>query len=247
MQERTHFGFQEVPVREKQRKVNAVFSSVADHYDLMNQLMSGGIHHYWKQFAFEQAFLRPEEKVLDLACGTGDISALIQKKMQKKCPLTLCDINMEMMSVGRNRLIESNLFQGTQFVCGNAENLPFKRQSFDCIFIGFGLRNVTNIDKALASMYEMLRPGGRVIILEFSKPTQPLFEACYDAYSFYIIPQLGKYVAGDAESYQYLAESIRKHPNQEQLKEKMQKAGFEQVNYFNLTLGIVAVHRGYKF
>jgi demethylmenaquinone methyltransferase / 2-methoxy-6-polyprenyl-1,4-benzoquinol methylase len=247
MTESSYFGFRQVPEDQKQGMVNQVFSSVAGRYDLMNDLMSMGIHRIWKKFAIEQAYLKPKDRILDLAGGTGDLTQLIHHKLAGNGQLTLADINFEMISTGRERLVNHNIVQNLSYVQANAEALPFQENSFDCIFMSFGLRNVTHIDRALESMYQSLAPGGRVIVLEFSKPHAGWFEKLYDAYSFHVLPKMGQWVVGDADSYQYLAESIRKHPDQETLKNKMLNAGFEKVQYFNLSGGIVALHRGYKF
>lgn len=247
MKETTHFGFKEVEKKQKQELVNQVFTSVAGQYDLMNDVMSVGIHRLWKRFAISRAHLKQNEKILDLAGGTGDLTALIDDRLAGQCEIILSDINEHMLSHGRDRLVDSNKVQQVNYVLANAEALPFPTNTFDCIFISFGLRNVTHIEQALSSMLYSLRPGGRVIILEFSKPHAGWFEKLYDAYSFYVIPKLGEWIVGDKESYQYLAESIRKHPDQETLKEMMTQVGFEKVDYFNLSGGIAAVHRGYKF
>jgi demethylmenaquinone methyltransferase / 2-methoxy-6-polyprenyl-1,4-benzoquinol methylase len=243
----THFGYREISEASRQDLVNQVFNSVAGRYDLMNDLMSLGTHRLWKDFTIEQAYLRPHETILDLAGGTGDLSERIYQKLLGQCQLILSDINNQMLSVGRDRLVNQNKVQNIHYVLANAEQLPFAENSLDCVFMSFGLRNVTRIDQALASIFNSLSPGGRVLILEFSKPYSTYFNKIYDAYSFHVIPKLGELCAGDKESYQYLAESIRMFPDQETLKAKMQAQGFEQVDYFNLAGGIVALHRGYKF
>lgn len=243
----THFGYQSVAKDEKQNLVDQVFTSVSKRYDLMNDLMSLGVHRFWKIFAIEQAYLRAGENIMDLAGGTGHLTQLINQKMNGQCPITLIDYNYQMISEGRSRLIDQNNFKNVTYVQANAELLPVKSNSFDCILISFGLRNVTNIDKAIASMYEALKPGGRLIILEFSKANLGWLNHLYDLYSFQIIPKLGHMVVGDEQSYQYLVESIRMHPNQEELKQIILQQGFDQCDYFNLTGGIVAVHRAYKY
>lgn len=244
---KTHFGFKEVNREEKPNLVNQVFSSVANRYDVMNDLMSAGLHRLWKRFAVNLAQLKAGEHIMDLAGGTGHLTRLIYEKFPGLCPIWLVDFNLDMLSKGRTDLIDRNIIKNIEFIQGNAEILPFKDQSFDCIFISFGLRNVTHIDRALRSMYEKLKPGGRVIILEFSKPHLGPLNQLYDLYSFEILPRIGDWVVGDKESYQYLAESIRMHPDQETLKKLMQEQGFEQCDYFNLSGGIVAAHRGFKF
>ena len=242
----THFGFQEVPVEEKVKKVAEVFHSVASRYDVMNDLMSFGIHRLWKRITRELAGLRPGQQVLDLAGGTGDLSMLFSKVVGEKGTVILSDINESMLNVGRDRLIDKGFLKNIHYVIANGEQPPFPDNHFDLISIGFGLRNFTDKEKALRAIYQCLKPGGRLLVLEFSKPEHPLLEKIYDSYSFSVIPKIGKIVTNDAESYQYLAESIRKHPNQETLKNMMQTAGFSDCDYFNMTGGIVAVHRGFK-
>jgi demethylmenaquinone methyltransferase/2-methoxy-6-polyprenyl-1,4-benzoquinol methylase len=243
----THFGFKEVPKEEKVKMVRGVFDSVADQYDIMNDLMSFGIHRIWKRIAIQLANVRAGDKVLDLAGGTGDLTALFEKRVGPKGQVVLADINAAMLRTGRNRLIDKGLVGNIQYAQVNAECLPFADNTFDCVCIGFGLRNVTDKDAALRSMYRVLKPGGRVIILEFSHPIDSITEKVYDFYSFKLLPKIGALVAKDEESYRYLAESIRMHPKQDELKNMMENAGFERCEYFNLTQGIVAVHRGYKF
>jgi len=242
----THFGYERVVEREKAGRVRSVFESVAERYDLMNDLMSLGLHRIWKRFAVEAAAVRPGERVLDLAGGTGDLTLLLARKVTASGGVVLSDINPAMLCRGRDRLIDKGMAAGVNFVLADAERLPFAKASFDCICIAFGLRNVTRKSAALESMYAALRPGGRLIVLEFSRVTVPAIKTLYDAYSFSVIPWLGRVVADDAASYRYLAESIRVHPDQESLKEMMRCAGFERLEYFNLTGGVVAVHRGYK-
>jgi len=246
-QETTHFGFRDVPVAEKAGLVGQVFHSVASKYDLMNDLMSMGIHRAWKRFAIEQMQLRPGLQVLDVAGGTGDLTKRIARRIGHTGKVILSDINSSMLDAGRDRLADEGIVGNVEIVQANAECLPFPDNSFDRIIIGFGLRNVTHKDQALASMYRVLKPGGQLLILEFSKPTLPGLGKIYDSYSFNILPVLGKVVAKDEASYRYLAESIRKHPDQETLKQMMADAGFERSHYFNLSGGIVALHKGYKF
>ncbi len=242
----THFGYREVSESEKGRLVGRVFRSVATRYDLMNDLMSGGLHRAWKAFALGLAAAKPGERVLDLAGGTGDLAAAMAGRTGDKGLVVLSDINDAMLGVGRDRLVDRGVTGPVTYVQANAEALPFPDNSFDLITIGFGLRNVTRKERALAAMRGALKPGGRCIVLEFSHPRSQLLGRLYDAYSFGIVPKLGRYVARDEESYQYLVESIRKHPDQEGLKTMMEGAGLGRVEYWNLTGGIVAVHRGYK-
>ena len=242
----THFGFREVPTGDKAKLVRSVFDSVAGKYDLMNDLMSFGIHRIWKRIAVQLSHVRYGEKVLDLAGGTGDMSALFHQRVGDKGRVILSDINAEMLKRGRDRLIDDGVAEGIGYAQIDAEQLPFPDDTFDCVCIAFGLRNVTQKDEALKSMRRVLRPGGRVIVLEFSEAQGALFKKTYDLYSFKLLPMIGKLVAGDEESYRYLAESIRMHPNQEKLKQMMSEAGFERCEYFNLTHGVVAIHRGYK-
>lgn len=242
----THFGFQTVSVAEKAGKVADVFTSVADRYDLMNDLMSFGIHRLWKRLALTLANIRAGEQVLDLAGGTGDLAANHIVRVGPAGSVILADINASMLARGRARLEDRGLLGNVRYVQADAEKLPFADNQLDCITIGFGLRNVTNIDAALASMTRVLKPGGRVLILEFSKPVLPFLQSAYDAYSFHVLPKLGEWVAKDAPSYQYLVESIRQHPDQETLMQKMKDAGLTCCQYHNLTGGIVAIHRGVK-
>lgn len=246
MDKDTHFGFETVPESEKTRRVGAVFDSVASRYDLMNDVMSFGAHRLWKRFAAELAGLHGGEHVLDVAGGTGDIARLLGRKVGAKGALVVTDINAAMLGVGRERLVDAGVVGNVTYVQANAERLPFPDDSFDCITIAFGLRNVTHKEAALASMRRVLKPGGRLLVLEFSKPRLPALEPAYDFYSFKVLPMLGKLIAGDEASYRYLAESIRMHPDQETLKQMMQQAGLERCEYFNLSGGIVALHRGYK-
>jgi demethylmenaquinone methyltransferase/2-methoxy-6-polyprenyl-1,4-benzoquinol methylase len=240
----THFGFKTVAESEKAAKVAEVFHSVARRYDLMNDLMSGGLHRLWKRFAVGQAGLRPGQKVLDIAGGTGDMTRLFLKEVGKTGEVVLTDINYSMLNEGRNRLLNEGTI--TPVAQCDAEKLPFPDTHFDCVCVSFGLRNMTHKDLALAEMYRVLKPGGRLLVLEFSKVWKPL-EPLYDAYSFKMLPKMGEFITQDAESYRYLAESIRMHPGQEALKAMMEGVGFERVTYHNLTAGVVALHRGYKF
>jgi len=242
----THFGFQEVPYEEKVRKVAGVFHSVADKYDVMNDLMSMGIHRLWKRYTVEMSGVKAGDNVLDLAGGTGDLAARFARIVGPEGSVTLADINDSMLRVGRERLADEGLVGNIRYVQANAECLPFPDNHFDAVTIAFGLRNVTDKDAALRSMYRVLKPGAPLLVLEFSKPVIKPLNPVYDLYSFKVLPLLGKLIANDAESYQYLAESIRKHPDQETLKHMMIEAGFDRVEYFNLTGGIVALHRGYK-
>lgn len=242
----THFGFSTVSESEKGRLVSEVFSSVSNRYDLMNDLMSFGIHRIWKRLAIAYGGIRHNSHVLDVAGGTGDLSLAIAKKLGDQGKIVLTDINDSMLRLGQDRLIDHGFLNKLLCVQCDAENLVFEEGSFDCVMISFGLRNVTRMDRALESMYRVTRIGGRLVILEFSKPVIPLLEKLYDQYSFAVIPRLGETVAGDRQSYQYLVESIRKHPDQETLANMMADAGFERIQYHNLTGGIVALHIGWK-
>lgn len=242
----TDFGYQEVPINEKAKKVAGVFHSVANKYDLMNDLMSLGVHRLWKRFAIHCAHIRKGDQVLDLAGGTGDLTFQLSDLVGDQGQVVLADINESMLLHGRSRLLNKGLGNNIQYVQADAETLPFPDNYFNCVIIGFGLRNVTRKEAALTAMFKALKPGGKLIVLEFSKPQLPALQSCYDLYSFSILPTLGKWIAGDAESYQYLAESIRKHPDQETLKAMLSNAGFSDVRYHNLSGGIVAVHQGYK-
>ncbi|MGY0504922.1 bifunctional demethylmenaquinone methyltransferase/2-methoxy-6-polyprenyl-1,4-benzoquinol methylase UbiE [Luteimonas sp. e5] len=242
----THFGFRDVPVGEKQKLVGEVFTSVAGNYDLMNDLMSLGIHRAWKRYFVATAQVKPGDRVLDLAGGTGDIAALLKPRVGDAGELVLGDINASMLKVGRDRMTNRGHVRGFEYVQCNAEKLPFPDASFDLVTIAFGLRNVTDKDAALAQMHRVLKVGGQARVLEFSEVTAPWFKPLYDFHSFKVLPRLGKLFARDADSYQYLAESIRKHPPQEALKAMMEAAGFARVGYRNLSAGIVAIHTGYK-
>lgn len=241
------FGFKEVPKEDKARHVRAVFDSVAQRYDLMNDLMSGGAHRLWKRFALSLTGLRPGARVLDVAGGTGDLAVGLARQVGKSGLVMLTDINAVMLSAGRDRLINEGLVANVLCAQADAEHLPFADSSFDCVTIGFGLRNVTDKPKALKSMRRVLKPGGQLLVLEFSKPTTATLGSLYDAYSFKLLPLLGRAVAGDADSYRYLAESIRRHPDQETLLSMLRDAGLEDCRYHNLMGGIVAVHRGYRY
>ena len=242
----TDFGFERVKTAEKAGRVREVFDSVAAQYDLMNDLMSGGLHRLWKRFTIELSAVRSGQTVLDIAGGTGDLAAKFSKLVGADGKVILADINAAMLSVGRDRLIDRGALSNIDVVQADAQFLPFDDNSIDCITIAFGLRNVTDKAKALRSMHRVLKPGGRVLVLEFSKPTSPLLSKVYDAYSFSALPAMGKLITDDADSYRYLAESIRKHPDQESLLEMVEDAGFVDCRYHNMTGGIVAVHRGLK-
>ena len=246
-QETTHFGYEQVPVDEKVHKVREVFDSVSNKYDVMNDLMSMGVHRLWKRFAIEIVGARPGQKVLDLASGTGDLAAKLSKAVGSKGEVISSDINASMLGEGRERLTDAGIVGNVNYVLASAEVLPFESNRFDAVTISFGLRNVTHKDNALAEMYRVLKPGGRLVVLEFSKPVVPGLGPVYDTYSFKLLPLMGKLVANDAESYRYLAESIRMHPDQATLKQMMIDAGFDQVDVFNMTGGIVAAHRGFKW
>ncbi len=239
----THFGFQTVPEEEKAKRVAGVFTSVASKYDIMNDLMSIGLHRIWKRFAVGLANVHEGQRVLDIAGGSGDLSRLFLDKVGKSGQVVLTDINNAMLRVGRDRLLDEG--KATPTAQCDAEHLPFPDKYFDVVSIAFGLRNVTHKDAALREMRRVLKPGGRLIVLEFSKVAKPL-EKAYDLYSFKLLPKMGEIIANDADSYRYLAESIRMHPGQEDLKQMMVDAGLERVEYFNMTGGVVAVHRGYK-
>ncbi len=245
--EQTHFGFKQVAKEQKASMVADVFHSVAGKYDLMNDLMSMGIHRLWKRFTIDCSGVRAGHKVLDLAGGTGDLAAKFSRMVGSTGQVVLADINNAMLTVGREKLRNNGIVGNIEYVQANAEALPFPDNTFDLVTIAFGLRNVTDKDKALASIFRVLKPGGRLLVLEFSKPQHDWLSKAYDLYSFHLLPKMGKLVANDADSYQYLAESIRMHPDQDTLESMMQQAGFEQTQYFNLTGGIVALHRGFKF
>jgi len=242
----THFGFQDVKAHDKANKVADVFHSVASKYDIMNDLMSLGIHRVWKRLTIESSGVRPGYKVLDIAGGTGDLTMQFSKRVGEQGQVVLADINSSMLNVGRDRLLDRGYGSNIEFVQANAETLPFPDNHFNCVSIAFGLRNVTDKDKALASMTRVLKPGGRLLVLEFSKPANPMLSTIYDKYSFTALPFMGKLITNDSSSYQYLAESIRMHPDQETLKGMMENAGLVNCRYHNMSGGIVALHTGIK-
>ncbi|MEM6579797.1 MAG: bifunctional demethylmenaquinone methyltransferase/2-methoxy-6-polyprenyl-1,4-benzoquinol methylase UbiE [Pseudomonadota bacterium] len=242
----THFGYKEVDADSKAGMVAGVFDSVASRYDLMNDLMSGGIHRLWKRFTIELSAVRPGHSVLDIAGGTGDLAARFADTVGSDGRVILADINESMLRVGRDKLLDTGAQGNLEFVQADAQYLPFPDDTFDCITIAFGLRNVTDKDLALRAMLRVLKPGGRLLVLEFSKPENALLSKAYDTYSFRVLPLMGRLVANDSDSYQYLAESIRMHPDQETLKDMMEDAGFSSCEYHNMTGGIVALHKGIK-
>jgi len=244
MTKTTDFGFEKVPEAEKAQRVAGVFASVATRYDLMNDLMSAGLHRLWKRFTVEQSGLRPGQRVLDVAGGTADLAIQFARRVGANGEVVLTDINPAMLARGRDRMLDAGI--AAPAVQCDAERLPFADGHFDCVSVAFGLRNMTHKDRALAEMRRVLKPGGRLLVLEFSRVWQPL-QPLYDAYTLKVLPLLGKLVADDSDSYRYLAESIRVHPDQEQLKTLMEQAGLERVEYFNLSAGVVALHRGYRF
>ena len=246
MSDKTHFGYTKVSPEEKTQRVRQVFESVADNYDIMNDLMSMGLHRLWKKFALHIAAVRANQKVLDLAGGTGDLAAELSKRVGDEGHVVLCDINGSMLARGRERMIDCGLLKNLSYVQANAECLPFEDNSFDCITMAFGLRNVTYKEKCLASAYQKLKPAGKFLVLEFSQPNA-LLKPAYDTYSFSVLPWLGKTIAKDEASYRYLAESIRMHPDQETLQQMFYDAGFDKCRYVNMTGGIVAAHIGYKY
>ncbi len=239
----TDFGYQQVAEDEKARKVEGVFTSVAQRYDMMNDLMSAGLHRWWKRFTIDQSYVRAGEQVLDVAGGTADLARAFAKRVGPAGVVVLTDINAAMLGLGRDRLLDDGVLAPA--VQCDAEKLPFASNRFDCVSVAFGLRNMTHKDRALAEMFRVLRPGGRLLVLEFSRVWKPL-QGAYQAYSFNVLPKMGEVIAKDAASYRYLAESIRMHPDQETLKQMMLQAGLERVEYFNLAAGVAALHRGYK-
>ena len=246
MEETTDFGFTKIPITEKTNLVGQVFNSVANKYDLMNDLMSLGIHRLWKKIAVQHCGLHAGQTILDLAGGTGDLTAAFARTVTQSGIVVLADINQQMLQVGRHKLVNQGLIAGIKYLQLNAESLALPSDYFDCVAIGFGLRNVTHKDVALQEIYRVLKPGGRIVILEFSKPIYKYLQTIYDVYSFQVLPLLGKLVANDAASYQYLAESIRMHPDQQQLKSMLETAGFVNCNYLNLSAGICAIYKGFK-
>jgi demethylmenaquinone methyltransferase/2-methoxy-6-polyprenyl-1,4-benzoquinol methylase len=242
----THFGFKTVPIEEKATKVADVFHSVAAKYDLMNDLMSVGVHRLWKRYTIELSGVRAGQSVLDVAGGTGDLTAKFSKIVGKTGKIILVDINESMLRIGRDKLIDMGCSNQVLYTLADAQCLPFPDNTFDCITIAFGLRNVTDKDMALRSMNRILKPGGRLLVLEFSKPSNPVLKKFYDFYSFKLLPKIGDFIANDSDSYQYLAESIRMHPDQNTLQNMMAAANFVNTEYYNMTGGIVALHRGFK-
>lgn len=245
-QDTTHFGYEEVPVGDKAQRVRGVFDSVAARYDIMNDMMSLGIHRVWKRFTLDQTGLRPGQLALDVAGGTGDLARGMARQVGSEGLVVLTDINEAMLDTGRRRLLDAGVVGNVDYSLADAQCLPFADQSFNCVTIAFGLRNVTDKPAALRSMRRVLKPGGQLLVLEFSKPRTPGLAPLYDLYSFKILPKLGELIANDADSYRYLAESIRMHPDQDSLLAMLEDAGFERCRYHNLTGGIVALHRGYR-
>ncbi|MGB0712074.1 MAG: bifunctional demethylmenaquinone methyltransferase/2-methoxy-6-polyprenyl-1,4-benzoquinol methylase UbiE [Gammaproteobacteria bacterium] len=246
MSKTTHFGYKQVPVEEKAQRVREVFDSVADKYDIMNDLMSFGVHRLWKTFTIHTAGVRPGQRVLDLAGGTGDLGLQFAKRVGETGKVVISDINGAMLENGRRRLTDKGIVGNVEYVQADAQCLPFPDDYFDLVTISFGLRNVTDKDSALASIFRCIKPGGKLMVLEFSKPVLPGLKPIYDLYSFTLLPFMGKVVANDSESYRYLAESIRMHPDQDTLRGMMESVGFERCDYINLSGGIVAVHTGRK-
>ena len=240
------FGYEQVPWTEKKSRVRGVFDSVAPRYDLMNDVMSGGLHRLWKRFTAAKTGLRPGQSALDVAAGSGDLAALLARKVGRSGRVVVTDINAALLEEGRSRLLNEGLAGNIGYVLADAEQLPFRDGSFHCVTIGFGLRNVTDKERALRSLYGVLKPGGRLLVLEFSKAQLGPLAPLYELYSFQVLPRMGALLAGDSASYRYLAESIRRHPDQETLKAMMQRAGFERCEYYNLTAGIVALHVGFR-
>ncbi|HUF73864.1 MAG TPA: bifunctional demethylmenaquinone methyltransferase/2-methoxy-6-polyprenyl-1,4-benzoquinol methylase UbiE [Gammaproteobacteria bacterium] len=242
----TDFGYERIPKGEKKTRVRSVFDSVASRYDVMNDLMSFGLHRLWKRFAVEKTGLKRGQRALDVAAGTADLAIALARRVGPTGHVIVTDINRDMLTVGRDRLLDAGLTRNVSCLVADAEALPFADRSFHCVTIGFGLRNVTDKGKALGSMHRVLKPGGRLLVLEFSRPKLGALNAVYDAYSFEVLPRMGRLVANDADSYRYLAESIRRHPDQATLQSMMEDAGFERCEHFNLSGGIVALHRGFR-
>jgi demethylmenaquinone methyltransferase / 2-methoxy-6-polyprenyl-1,4-benzoquinol methylase len=242
----THFGFTDIPFADKVGRVREVFDSVADKYDLMNDLMSVGVHRLWKQYAIRRLRINPGDRILDVAGGTGDLARLMHKRLDGEGDVTIYDINGSMLNRGREKLTDLGMVGGIEYVQGNAEELPFPDNSFHTVTIGFGIRNVTQIDVAIKEMVRVLRPGGQFLCLEFSKLAVPALQPIYDTYSFKILPEIGHYVTQDRDSYQYLVESIRRFPNQESFKTMLEDGGLHGVRYHNLSLGVAAIHFGRK-
>jgi demethylmenaquinone methyltransferase / 2-methoxy-6-polyprenyl-1,4-benzoquinol methylase len=240
------FGFEEVPWSEKKAKVRGVFDSVAPRYDLMNDVMSGGLHRLWKRFTVAKCGLRPGQSALDVAAGSADLSVGLARRVGRTGRVVVTDINAKMLAEGRDRMLDAGYAGNIEYVLADAEALPFADSSFHCVTIGFGLRNVTDKDKALGSLFRVLKPGGRLLVLEFSKAHLGPLAPVYELYSLHVLPRLGELLANDSASYRYLAESIRRHPDQETLKGMMERAGFERCEYYNLTAGIVALHVGFR-
>ena len=242
-----HFGFEDVEVGDKQKKVTDVFNSVARKYDIMNDIMSFGLHRIWKKETINKAVIIPGQKVLDLAGGTADLTCKLARKVGEEGEIFLSDINRKMLEIGKEKLLDRGHIKNIRYIQANAENLPFKDNFFDCVTISFGLRNLTNKQNGLSSIYRVLKPGGKLLILEFSTPSSLVLTYFYDMYSLKILPLMGKWIVNDSRSYQYLSESIRKQPNQEKLIQMMQDVGFEKTSYKNMTGGVVALHVGYKY
>ena len=240
------FGYEQVPWGEKKARVRGVFDSVASRYDLMNDAMSGGLHRLWKRFTIAKTGLRPGQHALDVAAGSGDLAVGLARRVGNGGRVVVTDINAAMLDEGRTRLLNEGIAGNVDYVLADAESLPFKEHMFHCVTIGFGLRNVTDKERALASLYSVLKPGGRLLVLEFSHAHLGPLAPLYELYSFQVLPRLGEWLAGDAASYRYLAESIRRHPDQETLKAMMERVGFERCEYFNLTAGVVALHLGFR-
>lgn len=245
-EETTHFGFKEIPASEKSKKVASVFHTVANQYDLMNDVMSFGIHRFWKFLTLKMSGVKAGHRILDIAGGTGDLAQGFHQKVGTQGEVYLADINASMLNIGRSKLTDKGIIRNIHYIQADAENLPFAENYFDCVSIGFGLRNVTHKEDALASIFRVLKPGGCLMVLEFSKPVVPALQSIYDAYSFKLLPKLGNWITGSEESYQYLVESIRKHPDQVALRDMILHAGFAECHYHNFTGGIVCLHRAYK-